>query len=79
MVPAHKKGNSMKPQMQYFWESHKRLADADKAFLELVNDPKNPMTNDDLSRLIARYPERYGRFAGFVGKLKDAPTDLQRA
>ena len=60
----------MKTQMQMYQEAERKLADANEAFVDMVNDPVNPMTNDDLERLIARWPERYGRFSGFLGKLK---------
>ena len=60
----------MKTQMQMYREAERKLAEANEAFMDMVNDPVNPMTNDDLERLIARWPERYGRFSGFLGKLK---------
>jgi len=58
-------------QLQHFWKAHRKIADRDAAFFELVNHPTNPMTNADLKALIARRPEVYGRYAGFVGKLKN--------
>ena len=60
----------MKTQMQLYKEAERKLAEANQAFMDMVNDPVNPLTNDDLERLIARWPERYGRFSGFLGKLK---------
>ena len=60
----------MKTQMQLYQEAERKLAEANEAFMDMVNDPVNPLTNDDLERLIARWPERYGRFSGFFGKLK---------
>ncbi len=60
----------MKTQMQMYQEAERKLAEANEAFMDMVNDPVNPLTNDDLERLIARWPERYGRFSGFLGKLK---------
>lgn len=61
----------MKTQMQMFEESQQRLFSANQAFMDMVNHPTNPMTNQDLERLIAQWPERYGRFSGFLGILKD--------
>jgi hypothetical protein len=61
---------NVKTQMQLYQEAERKLAEANEAFMDMVNDPVNPMTNDDLERLIARWPERYGRFSGFLGKLK---------
>ena len=61
----------MKTQLQMFYQEHDKIAARDRAFVALVNDPDSPITNQDLERAIARWPERYGRYAGFVGKLKD--------
>jgi len=61
----------MKTQLQMYREAKQKLFDANRAFMEMVNDPVNPMTNQDLERLIARFPARWERFSGFVGKLKD--------
>ncbi len=61
---------NVKTQMQLYKEAERKLAEANEAFMDMVNDPVNPLTNDDLERLIARWPERYGRFSGFLGKLK---------
>ena len=54
-----------------FYEEQSKIAARDHAFMALVNDPDNPITNQDLERVIARWPERYSRYAGFVGKLKN--------
>lgn len=50
------------------WELLERYGEA---FLDMINDPVNPLTNSDLKRLIERNPERYGMYSGFLGKLKD--------
>lgn len=60
----------MKTQMQMYQEAEQKIFRQNQAFMDMVNDPVNPMTNDDLERAIARWPERYGRFSGFLGKLK---------
>ena len=59
----------MKPQQQIFWEAHRRVADANDAFMDLINCKENPMTRQDLESLIRRNPARYGRFSGFLDKL----------
>ena len=46
-------------------EAERKLADANEAFMDMVNDPVNPLTKHDLERLIARRPEKYARFSGF--------------
>lgn len=61
----------MKTQLQMFNESQQRLFDRNAWFIELVNHPTNPLTNQDLERAIARWPERWGQFSGWIGKLKD--------
>ena len=66
-------------QMQQYEQAHRRLADANNAFMECVTCRDNPMTREDLEALIARHPERYGRFAGFLktlpGKAVPCPTE----
>lgn len=61
----------MKTQLQMYWEAEQRIFDRNNLFLELVSHPTNPLTNQDLERLIARWPERYEMYSGFLGKLKD--------
>ena len=61
----------MKTQIQMFYEEQGKIAALNAAFMELVNHPTNPLTNQDLERAIARWPERYERFSSFLGKLKD--------
>jgi hypothetical protein len=41
------------------------------AFMELVNDHENPLTKRDLIALIARRPQTWERFAGFMDQLPD--------
>lgn len=61
----------MKTQMQMIQEAEQRIFRQNEAFMDMINHPTNPITNQDLERLIARWPERYSRFSGFVGKLAD--------
>ena len=61
----------MKTQYQMYREAEQGIFDRNNAFLEMVNDPVNPLTNQDLERLIARWPERYERYSGWLGKLTD--------
>ena len=61
----------MKTQYQMYREAEQRIFDRNALFLELVNHPTNPMTNQTLERLIARWPERYERYSGWLGKLAD--------
>ena len=59
----------MKTQQQLFNEAHRKLADADQHFMDLIKDPVNPLTNDDLIKLVERFPQRWDRYSGFIGKL----------
>lgn len=61
----------MKTQLQMCRDAERRLFERNQAFLDMVSDPVNPLTNSDLKRLIERNPERYGMYSGFIGKLKD--------
>jgi hypothetical protein len=60
----------MKTQYQLYQKAQSKLFDENRAFMDMVNCPTNPMTNADLEALINRNPEKYGRFSGFLGKLK---------
>lgn len=59
----------MKTQYQLYEEAQHKLFDENRAFMDMVNDPVNPMTNADFEALIKRKPEKYGRFLGFLGRL----------
>lgn len=56
-------------QRRMFYAAQEKTAAENRAFMDAVNDPANPMTNDDLRKLVERHPDRYGRFAHFIGKL----------
>jgi len=64
----------MKTQLEMWRDAERRASKLNEAFLELVSHPSNPMTRDDLARLIARRPDTYGRFSGFLVKLPAAPA-----
>ena len=61
----------MKSQIQMFYESARKQGQLNELFMEMINDPVAPMTNDELKALIAKRPEFYSCFAGFIWKLKD--------
>lgn len=67
----------MKSQYSLFWDEHRKIADLNRAVMDLINDPVNPMTDADLRSLIEKRPNIYGRFSGFVGMLS-AHTDQQQ-
>ena len=55
-----------KTQLQHYYSERKKIADRDRAFLEMVSDPINPMTRDDLIQLVKRHPDRYKRYEGYI-------------
>lgn len=59
----------MQTQMQKYELARRSIAAANKLFLELVDHPSNPITRADLQALIARRPERWGRFSSWLEKL----------
>ncbi len=61
----------IKTQMQIYEEVRKNIAGGNELFMEMIKDKENPMTNNDLRALVARRPDKWGRFKGFIGKLKD--------
>ena len=61
----------MKSQIQMYQESHRRIADQNSAFMDLVNCKENPLTRSDLAANIRRNPERWERFSGFLNTLPE--------
>jgi Ca2+-binding EF-hand superfamily protein len=59
----------MLTQAQHYEMARRKIASLNDAFMELVNHATNPMTREDLQSLIARRPNVYGRFAGFLDTL----------
>jgi len=59
----------MKTQLQIFYEEDRKIGDGNELFMEMVRD--GTMTNQSLAAMIKRRTQKWGRFAGFIGKLKD--------
>lgn len=59
----------MKTQLQMFYEEQRKIGDRDILFMDMVRD--GSMTNQQLQRLVDKWPHRYGGYAGFIGKLQD--------
>lgn len=53
-----------------FYRSHDALAARNAAFMELLTHPTNPLTPEDVDKLVARNPDRYGAYAGYGTKTK---------
>ena len=57
-------------QQQIYEAERRKIAALDQAFMDLVTDPENPLTRQDLERLIALRPQHYARFKCFLNVLK---------
>lgn len=66
LLYTRKINDMLKSQIQMYWDAHRKVASLNHAFMTMVNDPVNPMTQKDLRRLIEKRPEVYGRFKGFL-------------
>ena len=51
-----------------FYRAHAQISDRDQAFTEMLNNPANPLTPENVDQLVARDPARYGRYARFGTK-----------
>jgi len=58
----------MKTQTQLYWQAHERLANINKAFLDLVRE--NNITSGELEKLIQKRPELYGHLKGWIETLR---------
>jgi hypothetical protein len=54
-----------------FWTAHRRIADRDAAFMEIMRGP-NPLTPVEVRVLIDRHPDRYGRYAAFAERCPES-------
>lgn len=59
----------LKSQLRAFYDSHDNISGGNEVMLELLFG-QNPITDDELKKLIEKRPEVYGRFAGYIGKRK---------
>lgn len=54
-------------QEEHFTRAHAKSAGADETMLNLLYGP-NPITDDELRKLIAKRPHVYGKYAAYLGK-----------
>ena len=54
-------------QHEHLEYAQRRIAEANETMLHLLFGP-NPITDDELRRLIELRPEVYSRFGGYLGK-----------
>lgn len=62
----------MNDAVQEWYAASRKLADANETFLFLVTkseDNPDPMTKEELERLIERRPALWGRYANWLDKL----------
>lgn len=60
----------MATQQQMYYKAQQHDAALNRAFLDSIHDPINPLTKADLVALIQRRPESYQRFAFYLNILK---------
>lgn len=53
-------------QLQHFWKAHRRVSDANIAFMAAVKDG---LTRTELVKLIALRPQLWGRFENWLPRL----------
>jgi len=58
----------MKTQTQLFYMAHERLANINKAFMDLVKE--NNITSTELEKLIQKRPETYGHLESWIETLR---------
>lgn len=56
-------------QEQMFCAAGRKIADGNELMMEMIRNQE--ITNAELAELIEKRPDRYGRFAGFVGKIRE--------
>ena len=59
-------------QKQMYYQAVRKQTDADLVFMEMIKHPTDPLTADELRRLIAKYPQRWKRYEGFIPLLDRA-------
>jgi len=64
--------------LQLYRQEEQKIFDGNEAFMFTVNCPTNPLTREQLARLIARFPQRWERFSGFLNTLP-SEKDLDNA
>jgi len=54
-------------QKDMYYMAERKTSEANQAMLALLYGP-NPITDEELAKLIEKRPHIYGRFAGYIGK-----------
>ena len=52
-------------QEQMFYAAGRKIADGNNLMMEMIRNQE--ITNAELAELVEKHPDRYGRFAGFIG------------
>lgn len=60
----------MKTQKQLCLEALRKANARHVAIMDAINCRENPLTKNDLEVLIAKFPSRYGQYAGILENLK---------
>lgn len=59
---------SEKTQLEMFWEAHRRIAESNALFMDMVREG---LKKDELRRLIKLRPNLWGRFAHWIEVLPE--------
>ena len=59
------RGNDAPVQKDMLYEAQHRTAQRDLTFLDIMAGP-NPLTQDELKKLVMKDPERYGRYISWI-------------
>ena len=57
-------------QVQMFYQEQRKIGEGNDLMMEMIRNSE--ITNDELAALVKKRPEKYGRFAGFVGHIKES-------
>lgn len=57
-------------QQQMYAQTCRDITERHLIVMNMFHGP-NPLTNSDLERLVARFPQRWEQYKGYIGKLKD--------
>lgn len=65
MSDQPQKRRTTRAQRQMYEDARRRIASADRIFMEIMAGP-NPLTPEELRRLIDKRPELWGRYERFA-------------
>jgi len=58
----------MKTQKQLFYQEQRKIGERDRAVIDMINDPINPLTKEDLHKTADKFPQRWERYRNLLDK-----------